>query len=208
MSLRFALLASLSAAPRTGYDLVRIFDRSVDFVWHAPHTQIYPELRRLEAEGLLEGREIPRGPRGSKREYHITEQGEQTLRRLASTPVPPGREKDPYRLKASYLEWADPEGARAQFELHIAHYQRWLEAWQQMAHRLRARTDPVLAQRLARRPVEEHETIVAAKVFAYEGLMARATMEIEWARRGLELLDRLHGAPHPPAPRNQHASHA
>ncbi len=198
MTLRFALLAMLSAAPRTGYDLLRIFDRSVDFVWHAPHTQIYPELRRMEAEGLLEGREVPRGPRGSKREYRITGAGLEALRELASTPVAPARERDPYRLKAAYLEWADPEGARTQFELHLAHYEHWLRAWEQMAARLRDRSDPVLAQRLAARPPEEHELIVAAKVLAYEGLIDRARMEIAWARRGLALVDRLAPAwPHP-----------
>src|SRR4051794_12241319 len=120
VTLRFALLAMLSSGPRTGYDLLRIFDRSVGFVWHAPHTQIYPELHRLETAGLLESTQIPRGPRGSKREYHITDAGLAALRELASTPVEPAREKDPYRLKAAYLEWADPDGAREQFELHVA----------------------------------------------------------------------------------------
>ena len=189
--LRFALLAMLSAGPHTGYDLLRIFDRSVGNVWHAPHTQIYPELRRMEADGQIAGTDVPRGPKGSKREYRITDAGRATLRELASTPVEPAREKDPYRLKAAYLEWADPVGARTQFDLHIAHYERWLGAWEQMAARLRDRSDPVLAERLAGRPADEHELIVAAKVLAYEGLIDRARMEIAWARRGLALVDRL-----------------
>jgi len=191
MTLRFALLAVLSAGPRTGYDLLRIFDRSVGYVWHAPHTQIYPELRRLEADGLLAGVAVPRGPRATKREYRITELGLSTLRELASSPVEPSREKDPYRLKAAYLEWADPDGARAQFELHIAHYQRWLASWEETSARLSDRSDPVLAERLAVSPPEQHELIVAAKVLAYRGLIARARMEIDWARQGLELLDGL-----------------
>ncbi len=191
MNLRFALLAILSAAPRTGYDLLQIFDASVGFVWHAPHTQIYPELRRMEAEGLLASTEIPRGPKASKREYRITDAGLAELRRLASTPVEPPREKDAYRLKAAYLEFADPDGARAQFELHIAHYEHWLAVWRQTAEAIGTGVDPVVNQRLENRPPEEHELAVAAKVFAYEGLIARAQFEVAWARRGLELLDRL-----------------
>jgi DNA-binding PadR family transcriptional regulator len=189
MSLRFALLALLSSTPRTGYDLLRIFDRSVAFVWHAPHTQIYPELRRMEAEGLLAAEEIPRGERGVKRRYRLTEAGGVELTRLAGTAVEPTREKDPYRLKAAYFEWASKDQARAQLELHIDHYEHWLSAWEQMAQALRDRTDPILRERLAVRPAQEHAAIVASKVFAYEGLIARARMEIEWARRGLELLD-------------------
>jgi PadR family transcriptional regulator AphA len=191
MSLRFALLASLSARPRTGYDLLQIFDSSVGNVWHAAHTQIYPELRRMEAEGLLESVEVPRGPRAHKREYRMTERGFETLRELASTPVEPAPEKDPYRLKAAYLEWADPAGARAQFELHRAHYERWLAEWEKQEREIAGGVDAVVNERLAARPESEHRAIVAAKVFAYQGMIARAKMEIEWARRGLVLLDEL-----------------
>ena len=191
MTLRLALLASLSARPRTGYDLLQIFDSSVGFVWYAAHTQIYPELRRMEAEGLLDSVEIPRGPKAHKREYRITEQGLNTLRRLASTPVEPSPEKDPYRLKAAYLEWADPEGAREQFRLHLAHYEHWLKEWEEMEQRIADGIDPVVNERLAARPAAEHRTIVAAKVFAYQGMIARARMEIEWAEQGLALLDTL-----------------
>lgn len=189
MSLRFALLALLSSTPRTGYDLLRIFDRSVAFVWHAPHTQIYPELRRMEGEGLLASEELPRGERGIKRRYRLTDAGRAELRRLAGTAVEPTREKDPYRLKAAYFEWAGKDQARAQLELHIAHYQQWLIAWEQMAQSLRERNDPILLERLAVRPPEEHDAIVASKVLAYDGLIARARMEIDWAQGGLELLD-------------------
>lgn len=189
MSLRFALLALLSSTPRTGYDLLRIFDRSVAFVWHAPHTQIYPELRRMEAEGLLCAEELPRGERGVKRRYRLTEAGRAELSRQANVAVQPTREKDPYRLKAAYFEWAGKDQARAQLELHIAHYEQWLAAWEEMARALRDRADPILLERLAVRPEEEHDAIVASKVLAYEGLIARARMEIEWARGGLAMLE-------------------
>jgi len=191
MTLRFALLASLSARPRTGYDLLRIFDSSIGFVWHAAHTQIYPELRRMEAEGLLASAEVPRGPRAHKREYRITDHGLNTLRQLASTPVEPLPEKDPYRLKAAYLEWADPDGAREQFRLHLVHYQRWLKEWEDVERRIAAGDDPVVRERLEAMPADQHRTIVAAKVFAYQGMIARAKMEIDWAEQGLALLDTL-----------------
>jgi len=52
----------------------------------------------------------------------------------------------------------------------------------------------VVGERLKSRPETEHRTIVAAKVFAYQGMIARAKMEIEWARNGLRLLDELQNA--------------
>ena len=49
----------------------------------------------------------------------------------------------------------------------------------------------MLVRRLAVTADEERERTVAYKRFAYEGLVERARGEIAWARRGLELVDRL-----------------
>ena len=75
MSLRHALLAILAVEPMTGYDLTKHFSRSAAYVWHAPHSQIYPELRKLEAEGLVTAESVARGDRGVKRTYSITDAG-------------------------------------------------------------------------------------------------------------------------------------
>ena len=85
MNLRFAILATLSAGPRTGYDLTQRFDSTVGHIWHAPHSQIYPELRRMEQAGLVAADEVPRGPRGTKRRYRLTEDGLRELRDQAAS---------------------------------------------------------------------------------------------------------------------------
>ena len=59
MSLRHALLALLTAGPLTAYDISKQFSASVGFVWYAPDSQIYPALRRMEADGLVEATELP-----------------------------------------------------------------------------------------------------------------------------------------------------
>jgi len=193
MSLRFALLAVLSAEPMTGYDLMRFFDDSVAFIWHAPHTNIYPELRRMEAEGLLEAEELPRGQRGTKRLYRITEPGLEFLREQTQRVTEPTRERDPYRLQAAYFEWATPATVREQLRVHLEHFTRWRTAWEEHIEQLHAHRVRLLRERLDHAPEEEHEAIVAFKVFAYRGMAERARMEIEWARVGLELVDRLEG---------------
>jgi PadR family transcriptional regulator, regulatory protein AphA len=187
MNLRFALLATLSSGPRTGYDVARRFDSTVGHIWHAPHSQIYPELRRMESAGLVEADEVPRGPRGTKRRYRMTDAGFEELRRQARTLAPLQRERDPVRLWAAYAEFAEPSAIVAQLEAHIAHFDEWLEIWTGMLGALARRDDPQLAERLAGLPQAQHDAVVAAKIYAYEGLVARAHMEIDWARRGIEL---------------------
>ena len=49
------ILGLLSLGPRSGYDIKTVVDRSTRFFWAASYGQIYPELRRLEDEGLIEG---------------------------------------------------------------------------------------------------------------------------------------------------------
>jgi len=191
MNLRFALLASLSAKPRTGYDLIGVFDRSVGNVWHAEHPQIYPELRRMEADGLVAATELPRGQKGVKREYAITEAGLEELCRQASTPVAPGHERDPYRLKAAYLEYADPKGAQDQFRMNLEHFTKLADHYEHILVTLREGTDPVLNDRLDTTPEAQHAKIVASRILSYEGLLARAEMELKWARKGLKVLDEL-----------------
>ena len=57
--------------------------------------------------------------------------------------------------------------------------------------RIDAVANPMLIRRLAATPQAEHARTIAFKRFAYEGLVERARGEIEWARRGLDLVDEL-----------------
>jgi len=77
MSLRHGLLNLLAGEPMSGYDLARLFEASMANVWPAQHSQIYPELAKLLAEGLIV--QTRDGPRGRK-EYTTTPAGIDALR--------------------------------------------------------------------------------------------------------------------------------
>ncbi len=72
------ILGLLASRPRSGYDIKAVVDRSTRFFWAASYGQIYPELRRLEAEGLIEGEDSPTGGR-RRRVYRLTGIGRQAL---------------------------------------------------------------------------------------------------------------------------------
>ena len=192
VSLRYALLALLNVEPMTGYDLYKQFESSVGYVWHAPDSQIYPELRRMERDGLLEGEEVPWGTKGRKRQYHVTDAGREAFRTWVNTQLDYPRERDPMHLKAAYLEWAEPEAARQQLQAHIEHYGARLLQWQQKIEEIDGGTSDMLNRRLATVPDVDHQRVAAFKRFTYEGLTARAEQEIAWARRGLALVDSLY----------------
>jgi DNA-binding PadR family transcriptional regulator len=72
------ILGLLAMQPRSGYDIKAVVDRSTRFFWAASYGQIYPELRRLEADGLIEGEDAPSGGR-RRHVYSITPAGREAL---------------------------------------------------------------------------------------------------------------------------------
>jgi DNA-binding PadR family transcriptional regulator len=82
----YVILGMLGWRPMSGYEIKSLVDGSTRFFWAASYGQIYPELRRLAAAGLIEGKAEPRG--GRKRNmYRLTPAGRRELRAwLASAP--------------------------------------------------------------------------------------------------------------------------
>jgi DNA-binding PadR family transcriptional regulator len=191
VTLRHALLGVIKDQPLTGYDLVRHFQGTVGFLWSAPQSQIYPELRRMEAEGLIAARVAPRGRRAQKRIYSITESGMLELRRWATEFMPLPAQRDPVHLKAAFFDLAPLDSVREQLRAHIAQFQWRLEQWQAREDAIRERRAELVEVWLARQPVAEHEKIIELKIHALEGLIARARAEITWARQGLVLCDEI-----------------
>ncbi len=191
MSLRHALLGVIKDTPLTGYDLVRHFQGTVGYVWSAPQSQIYPELRRMEAEGLVEAKIAPRGRRAQKRIYSVTDAGMAELRRWATDFMPLPAQRDPIMLKAAFFDLAPIESVREQLRAHIAQFQWRLEQWQAREDAIRERRAELVEVWLSRQPVEEHDKIIKLKNHALEGLIARARAEISWAREGLALCDEI-----------------
>lgn len=72
------ILGLLSREDRSGYDIKLAVDESTRYFWAASYGQIYPELKRLEEDGLIEGTASPQGGR-PRTVYRITEKGREAL---------------------------------------------------------------------------------------------------------------------------------
>lgn len=192
MSLRNALLALLSSGPMTGYDAAKKFASSVGHVWHAANSQIYPELRKMEREGLVDTREVPWGSKGeTKTEYTVNEQGRDALHEWQQEPMAYVADRDPARLKAAYLEWGTPQSAASFLREHISHFENQRRQALDEIHRIETGGNPTLVRRLGNVPEQDRAKVTAFKRFSYEGRVLHAEAEIAWAKRGLELLEEL-----------------
>ena len=109
MSLRHAILVSLTKSEATGYDLAKNFDRTLGFCWKATHQQIYKELGKLDAEGLVTYEHIQQIGKPSKKLYKITGSGKSELARWISQPSKVSPIKDSFLIKVFGGHAVNPE---------------------------------------------------------------------------------------------------
>ena len=110
---RYAVLGMLTVEPMSGYDLRATIDRTVGHFWHEGYGRLYPTLKDLTAEGLVEGRTEPgRGPRRTV--HRLTDTGWAELRRwLGTPPGPPQHGRDDLLLQVFFARHA-PHGVLAE----------------------------------------------------------------------------------------------
>jgi DNA-binding PadR family transcriptional regulator len=196
LSLTHAVLGVLDARPMNGYELSQFFDSSAGWVWSAPRSQIYPTLRKMEQEGLIEAERQVRGTKLERRVYSITEAGLAELRRWVAEPSDTTMKRDPVLLQALFLDMVEPELAAKVFEHVIDEQEAFIARWEMHAQRLLDKETPLIRERLKRRPSAEHDRIAAIKAHVFAGGVALAKTRAEWAAAGLQLL-RQQGSPLP-----------
>ena len=74
-TLGYAILGLLSREDLSGYDLTQRMAGRVGYFWSAKHSQIYPELARLEDGGYVTHSVVEQRERPDKKVYEITPAG-------------------------------------------------------------------------------------------------------------------------------------
>ena len=97
-------------APVTGYDIAKAFGPGLGSFWSAKHSQIYPELKRLTEEGLIQFSVVTQGERMEKKLYEVTDAGQEDFMQwlLQDPPLEP-TPKDVFRLRSYYSQWLTEE---------------------------------------------------------------------------------------------------
>jgi PadR family transcriptional regulator AphA len=106
----YVILGMLRTRAHTGYEIKSIVDHSTRFFWAASYGQIYPELRRLEEEGLVLGESDPQGGRQRTR-YSLTPAGRERLRDWLLDPRAGYETRDEGLLKLFFASALDPDQA-------------------------------------------------------------------------------------------------
>ena len=75
----YVVLGLVSVRPRAGHELAGYAERSIGNFFSLTRSQVYSELDRLCALGLLEATEVPQERLPTKRVYEIAAEGEAVL---------------------------------------------------------------------------------------------------------------------------------
>lgn len=74
---KFAILGILNIAPGSGYDIKKYCDTVISNIWSENYGHIYPMLKSLEKEGLIE--QVSQENAGRKIQYRTTQTGKEEL---------------------------------------------------------------------------------------------------------------------------------
>jgi DNA-binding PadR family transcriptional regulator len=107
MALGHAVLAALLEGEASGYQLAKRFDVSVANFWSATPQQLYRELDRLEAEGLVRARLVRQQRRPDKRVFTLTDAGRARLHRFTGAPARPVAMRDELLVKLQTVDVGD-----------------------------------------------------------------------------------------------------
>ncbi len=131
MSLKHAILSLLAHDPLSGYELMKLFDGSIGYFWHATHPQIYKELARLERAGQIAHRSVEQKGRPTKKIYSLSDSGRAELMEWLRVPPATQRVKDEMMLKTFCSGLLSDREAldliRRHRDLHEVKLQRYLE---------------------------------------------------------------------------------
>ncbi|MDX2549090.1 PadR family transcriptional regulator [Streptomyces sp. WI04-05B] len=187
MALRNAVMAALLKGEASGYDLAKAFDTTVANFWMSTPQQLYRELDRMEAEGLVTARVVEQERRPNKRLFSLTEAGRKAVRAYTAEPLgKPAVVRDELLVKVQCVDVGDMEAVRTA----IAERMEWATA--KLAHYERLR------QRLLDGRSEEAYFAEAERIGPYLTLLRGMSFErenLQWGDMALRRLEQRTAVP-------------
>lgn len=110
-TLGYVLLGVIARGPITGYELAAYIKQRVSHYFSTHLSQIYPELAKLRAAGLVDVEVVAQKKRPAKKIYTITAAGRTALRAWAVSPSPLSSAEILVRTHAVWLADADDAAA-------------------------------------------------------------------------------------------------
>ncbi len=114
MSLKYAILGLLHYEEMHGYRIKEHIEKNFGHMWSINFGQIYPNLKKLEQEGLVSmGKSVQNGQKGPpKKLYSLTDKGREAFTDwLSESPEKSMLLRDPFLMRFVFFGFGDKERA-------------------------------------------------------------------------------------------------
>ncbi|WP_066306294.1 PadR family transcriptional regulator [Bacillus sp. FJAT-29814] len=123
MNIQDVILGFLYEEPMSGYDIKQMMENSVSYFFEASFGAIYPALRKMEKEGLVEKQVIQQEGKPNKNLFAITESGREQFQQYLDSPINPTITRSDiliriffgrFTTKEKIVEWLEEEREKNQ----------------------------------------------------------------------------------------------
>ena len=131
MSLQHAVLGFLQYGPRTGYELKRMFDDSVQHFWPAQQSHIYSALSSLLEKELASVELVLQTERPNRKVYSITDKGQQELDRWLAEPAIDDQMRTPFLIQLFFSGSQSDAATLKGLEERAEHLRKKIRSYEQ-----------------------------------------------------------------------------
>jgi DNA-binding PadR family transcriptional regulator len=179
MALRHAVLAALLEGEASGYQLAKRFDVAVANFWSATPQQLYRELDRLTADGLVEARVVRQQRRPDKRMFTLTDDGRAELHSYTSTSAKPVAMRDELLVKLQAIDVGDAPAVTKEILVRLDRARAKLAGYDRLLADMLDGRDEATFERTADR-IGPYLTLMAGRMYEQTN--------IEWCNAALRVL--------------------
>ncbi|MGA2635324.1 MAG: PadR family transcriptional regulator [Terracidiphilus sp.] len=188
------LLGLLAIEPMSGYDLGQTIRASVGHFWNESYGQIYPNLKRLEAEGFVTSKTERQKGKPDRHIYSVTQKGRERVAAWLEVKPQPEVPRNELLLKLFF-------GAQVAQEISIQHVQRMVESESAYLREFR---------RIEREEIAKNMHYPGAPYWKMAARYGQLELEahLRWAKETLVELNKLAGKKRKPTGMQKEKSHA
>lgn len=130
------LLGLLTVEPMSGYDLGQSIRASIGFFWNESYGQIYPNLKKLAAAGMVTARKEKQKGKPDRQVYSITASGRAHLKKWLAVEPQPEVPRNELLLKLFFGTQVGPETVIGYVERMVQSNKAYLEKFRQIEREL------------------------------------------------------------------------
>jgi PadR family transcriptional regulator, regulatory protein AphA len=188
------LLGLLAIEPMSGYDLGQTIRASVGHFWNESYGQIYPNLKRLEAEGFVTSKTQRQNGKPDRHVYSVTTKGRERMAAWLKVKPQPEVPRNELLLKLFF-------GAEVAAEVSIEHVEQMMKSESAYLREFR---------RIERDEIEKNKHYPGAPYWKMAARFGQLELEahLRWAKETLVELNKLAGKQRKPTVLRKGKSHA